>query len=967
VPVRFGVLGPLEARGEAGQTVRLGGAKQRSVLALLLLRPGSVVSMDTIIDAIWGASASAGAASTVQVYISQLRRLLEDDPRRPQLLATQSPGYILRVGAAQLDSLRFKELASRGRACLAAGRFAEAERNLDEALGLWRGTVLTDLPDLASAAPVQPEVARLDDQRWAALEDRSEAVLALGRHADLVADLEALWAKQPLREQLVSHLMLALYRCGRQADALRVYDNLRARLSDELGVDPSLAVRELHQRLLRQDSVLDVPSGMALRPVPPPVPPTPLVGREAELETVSRLLARDEVRLVTITGTGGSGKTRLALELTHRLWRKRPSSVVFVPLADLSDAGLISATIAAHAGLDFAAETDPAAALISALADCDVTIVIDNAEHLLAGVADHTRRLLERTHSPKLLVTSRTALRMRSEFGFALEPLPLPSRDQASETLVENPAVALFLGRVAAVSPTSLEQPGATETAAMICRALDGLPLALELAAARSRALSLDELAMRVGDAVGILRGGPRDLPERQRTLHATLRWSCELLPAGHRRDFAVLSVFTGGFTLTAAERIAGDGALDGVDALLGHSLLRHVPEDRDGRLEMLETVRQYARTLLVESGDAVEILLRHVDWVRDLVASAVAELASGQPGDATAVLDAETGNLRAALSWMSEHDVAGAASMVADLRPYWLARGRLTEARQLLGRLLGAPDIPKMVRARAAAVAGSLAYSQEDSAEARGLLTEALSTFTAAGESAEAVRCLCWLGGVTIQEHEGPHDLQERVSQAAGLAVEAFQCAHEADNDALLSYALDFAGFVESFRDKAAAVGFWERAITIERQLGNPTRLAQMLADMAQSNLALGRDGIAEMQAREARELAARAHHSVARRDAALKLGLVLLKREQPAIAVELVSEAQELCIDVGQSEERRDCLAALAVAAAQQGDRAAAARRWGEVCALNEDVSEMPESLQRLVSIWVMPLVDQDASASG
>jgi predicted ATPase/DNA-binding SARP family transcriptional activator len=635
--LEFRVLGPLQVAKE-GRLLPLGGLKQRGLLALLLLNRNRVVPRDRLVDVLWGESPPASAANAVQIYVSKLRRLLGDDETvEAGAIVTEPPGYRLRVLPGELDADRFERLIAEGREALGAGKAEQAEKRLAHALTLWHGPPLADF---AAEPFAQAEIGRLEQLRLRALEERIEAQLSLGRHAEVSAELPTLIDQHPLEERLRAQLMVALYRSGRQADALAAYRDFRRLLADELGLDPSPDLREIERRILRQDSALvapaaphrkaELPPAASADFAPPvaakqtnlPVPPTPLIGREQELQAAGQLLSAH--RLITLTGPGGSGKTRLALQLAADAVEDFPDGVVWVSLQALRDPELVLPTIARAMGTG---ET-----LIEDGSERRLLLVLDNFEQLLAS-ASKVGILLAQHPRLKLLVTSREPLHLGAEYEFPVAPLR------------EREAVALFIERASAAQPDFSDDGPVME----ICRRLDCLPLALELAAARVKVLSAAELLKRLDRRLPILTGGSRDAPERQRTLRATIAWSYELLAPNEQRAFARLAVFAGGCTLEAAEEACQAG-LDTVAALIDKNLLR-----REGdRYFMLETIGEYALERLEESGELEELKQRHADYYLEQARSVELLIRSPQAAGAIDRLEPEHDNLRAALGWLS-------------------------------------------------------------------------------------------------------------------------------------------------------------------------------------------------------------------------------------------------------------------------------------------------------------------------
>ncbi|MGO9750757.1 MAG: AfsR/SARP family transcriptional regulator [Solirubrobacteraceae bacterium] len=638
--VQFKILGPLEVTGGSASH-SLGGAKQRAVLAILLLHRGEVVSSERLIDALWGERPPASAAKTLQGYISHLRKALGRDA-----LLSYGHGYRLAVSSDQLDAEQFERLAGEGHRVLAGGDAAAAADRLRQALRLWRGPALADFTYEPFA---QAEIARLEEARVTVLEDRIDADLALGRHRQLVSELESLARGYPLRERVRRQLMLALYRCDRQAEALEAYQQTRTALVEELGIEPGHELRELHQAILRQDPRLELAAAAAQIPELEarsslPAAANPLIGRRAELRALRELLL-DEARLVTVTGPGGSGKTRLALELAASLSGEFAQQVYFVLLAPLRQPELPT-TIMSALGIADAVGGAPLETLKRVLQAQPVLLVLDNFEHVTDS-APVLGELLADCPQLKLLVTSRASLHLSGEHEYPLDPLPLKD------------AVALFTERARAVRPEfAADEP----ILRAICARLDCLPLVVELAAARSRLLSCEELLTRLEHRLDVLTGGPRDLASRQQTLRATIEWSYDLLDPGEQQLFARLAVFTGGCTLEAAEQVCG-ASLDQIESLIDQNLLRRSETTGEGRFWMLETIREYALERLAVTTGVEEACQPYADYYVALARQRVAEHDHGQRA-ALDALERDLDNIRSALAWKHE---AGSAPVPVD------------------------------------------------------------------------------------------------------------------------------------------------------------------------------------------------------------------------------------------------------------------------------------------------------------
>lgn len=625
--MRFGILGGLDLRTDDGAPVDPGGPRPRALLTLLLLDAGQGVSAERLTDGLYGAQPPAGAANALQSQVSRLRRRLA-----PHAAIEATPtGYRLAVPPDAVDLHRFEELTGRGRAALAAGDHSGAAALLREALALWRGPALPDLPD------AHAERTRLDELRLAAVQDRVDADLALGGGPGLVPELRGLLVARPLDERLYGQLMRALHTAGRPAEALTVYDDARRVLADELGADPSPGLAALHLELLRGDG----PGRTSV-----PLQLTRFVGREAELARIRGALSA--TRLVTLTGPGGAGKTRLAIEAARA--RTDPASphartgraeVCFVELAPLADGARLPYAVLSALGVREGFRTpagDGTDRLLAALEERELLLVLDNCEHLVEDAARLSALLLASCPGVRILATSRESLQITGE---TLVPVP---------PLAPDPAVRLFVDRARLVRP---EFEGHARVAA-VCAALDGLPLAIELAAARLRTLTPDELADRLDDRFRLLSRGDRSKAPRHRTLRAVVEWSWDLLDEEERELARRLTVFPGGATLDAVEAVC---ELPYPEGLLASLVEKSLVEASGGRYRMLETIRAFlvglARTAVAE-GDvpqAREWLAQAraaVDGAPDTevlaaLAAAMAEVA-GEPERAAELLGAAAG-----------------------------------------------------------------------------------------------------------------------------------------------------------------------------------------------------------------------------------------------------------------------------------------------------------------------------------
>ncbi|MEV0034162.1 BTAD domain-containing putative transcriptional regulator [Nocardia sp. NPDC050793] len=686
--MRVALLGPIAAFADDGSPLDLGGVRLRMLLARLALEAGRPVSVDALVDGLWGEQPPAEAAGALQALVSRLRKAL----RGAGTLELGPGGYRLSVRPEDVDAHRFESAAAEARRDLAAGKVAAAGAALADALALWRGPALADVRDAPFA---DLAVARLEELKAAVAEDNYDVELRLGRHADVLADLEAAAAERPLAERLAGLRMRALSAAGRQSDALAVYEQTRERLGDELGVDPSAELRETHLALLRGE--LDRP---APRPEPIvnriPLPLTNFVGRERELARVAELL--DAGRLVTLVGPGGAGKTRVAVETVTRHRSYGRGRVWFVPLAGVSTPEQLTDTVVGALGSWDLRVSDNRATQpltgpdrIAELLDVGpAVLVLDNCEHLIESAAELAGGLLERLPQLRILATSREPLAIAGETLYQLGPLELPG--EAGE-LADAAAVRLFLDRAVAARPDFALNAETAGPVVDICRQLDGLPLALELAAAKLRSMSVEQIARRLDDRFRLLTSGSRTAQPRQRTLLALVAWSWDLLTEPERTLARRLSLFPGGATLAALEEICSDEALPSedvlyvADALVEKSVLT-VSGDPEPRYRMLATIRAYAADRLEETADDLDD--RFAEHYLALAERHEPLLRTRDQLRAMAIFDAEHENLVTALrSTLDSGDGLRASRFVGALFWYWGIRGMGTQFETFLAAVL--------------------------------------------------------------------------------------------------------------------------------------------------------------------------------------------------------------------------------------------------------------------------------------
>jgi predicted ATPase/DNA-binding SARP family transcriptional activator len=851
--MEFRILGPIEATADGGRALDLGGPKPRALLAHLLLGAGRPISRDALVDELWGERPPPTARDSLNVHAGLLRRALG------KRLRTVSGGYQVEVGVEELDATRFEARVEAVRSH--AGDPAETAQALSLALGLWRGPVFGGIPVGPTAGAAG---ARLEELRLTALENRVEADLALGRHLDLVPELTGLLASNPSRERVAGHLMLALHRSGRSADALAVYAATCRVLDAELGVDPGEAFTQLSRAIHRDDPTLAAPG--------PPLFPSMagrFIGRREELERAGELLASS--RLLTLSGVGGCGKTRLGLELARMAAPAQPGGVFLADLGPLGPGASVSRQVAAILGVRERRGASLVSLLATRLRHHRALLVLDNCEHLVEGCAELCSQLLEMAPGLRILATSREPLGISGEVVFTVPGLGVPD------------AVRLLVDRAASARPGFALAPADADVASALCRRLDGLPLAIELAAARMSSLSLQEVASRVDERLDAL-GGSRSVAARHRTMRASIEWSHELLDESERVVFRRLGVFAGGFSSDAARAVAGgweplarDADVLGVcGRLVDKSMLVFESGPERTGYRMLEIVRQFSAEQLAQAGEGAATSAHHASWYHSFVPDAKTWGGPDQPLWMDR-LRREVDNVHAALAWYFGEgwDAERALEMAGRMWFFWYMAGRVGEGRIWLSRALAATSAePRATRGLAVRGAAALCRITGDFVEALRLGEESLSISRSLGDErgvAAALNNLCItammtgdLGAARLHGEQGL-ELIERSGDHHGIAT-----------------SLNNLGLV------ARISGDLDRALD--------------LFTKARANYGLGSDR---------RGLAA----------ALSNLAIVRRRRDETSLARELAIEALRLYTDLGFDEGQLDCLEAIAAIAAATG----------------------------------------------
>jgi predicted ATPase/DNA-binding SARP family transcriptional activator len=884
--VRYGVLGALEVRQE-DRLVDVGGRLPRRLLARLLAAEGRPVSDHKLVDTVWDGKPPSSPSKALQVYVSRLRHALPS----VSLHRTEG-GYQLLAPAADTDVGQFTAITAEARSLAAAGRPVPAHSAFETALRLWRGEPYAEV---SGDDDVQAARAALRDLLEAAQEENAAAVLAAGDPVSAAALADALVHASPYRERRWSLLARALYRSGRQADALAAIRRIRALLSEELGVDPGPELRKLESRILQQDPTLltddrpsappgadrpqpgdkalssfvsqgadlppadqpDMESGPQLPRVPEetlwqdpaliverpvrvtvgvPLPLTSFVGRDREIADLHRLLQTQ--RLVTVTGVGGVGKSRLAAEAHARMSRAHPDGVWFVELAGLDQPGLLADAVGDV--LDAPAyATRPRVELVQEwLRDVDGLLILDNCEHLVDEAAEFAVATLGVCPRLRILTTSRERLGVTGESLLPLEGLSVPEPgDTTPESAGRAAAVRLFVARATAVDPSFALTDDTVTAITVSCQQLDGLPLAIELAAARVNAFAVGEIAVRLDDRFGLLSQGDRTANPRHRTLQAVVDWSFHMLGEAERRVFTWLSVFAGRFDLGWAEQLMADllppdDLARLVAALVDKSLLTQ----QSGRYRMLETLRVYGNEQLAARGELERARNRHAALIAEVTDTLRETFDGNRSGDGSRLRDSMREEFRAAMAWAVARDDATTAMRIAGVSStYWTTRGPYAVGPHWLNRALNVPGAaPPAVRARALSGMVLMASVESDPQAAIAAGDEAIAIFERTKDDPAGY-------GLALRRLATVEGFLDNLDRAETLLIRAHEVALRTQSSWLLGWVLTQHGLLVSFR------GDWDRAArmsaeaeTVLRDVGDPEVLgfATLLGAEAARNL---------------------------------------------------------------------------------------------------------------------------------
>jgi predicted ATPase/DNA-binding SARP family transcriptional activator len=1101
--MEFLILGPLQVR-EEGAELSLGGPQERELLALLVVGANHTVSVDRLIDELWPDEPPKTARNIVQRYVSNLRRELGE--AGASRLITEHSGYSLRLEDGDwVDALRFVELVERGEK-LATENPPVAVSHLDEALALWRGPLLGSGE---AGTTMSAEATRLDELRLQATEARVEAELALGRHRGLVAELEGLVQRYPLRERLRSQLMMALYRSGRQADALRVYTEAKQLLGEELGLEPSPDLASLEGQILLRDPALDLeavappspdlPTGavtflfaandegvfdairhsvqrnhgfmfrdagvqegaafvsapqalsaalsaglamggddstgglrMALhtgtafpqdgdyadpavertvslleaahpgqilvssttadlsrdtlggavgladvgsyligssgRPenvyqlyhedLPTEFPPlaaprqastnlpaaiSSFVGRAAELDEVEALL--EDSRLVTLVGAGGAGKTRLALETAGRVIDGYPDGVWLVELATITLPDLFAATVARALGIRPQAAVPTIDTVLGHLRHRRLLLMLDNCEHLVEAAASFSARALRECPGLTILATSRERLAVDGETVWTIPPMTMPDPTMGPESLLEADAIRLLADRGAQARSGFQLDATNTTAATVICRRLDGLPLAIELAAARLRVLSVEELAGLLDDRFDVLTAGTRSADPRHQTLRAAVDWSYRLLSDEERATFRGLTVFAGGLGVEAAAAVVApkkDNAevIETLQRLVDKSLLVAEPGgDNASRFRLLETLRRYGYERLVDEGEEDRVLHRHAGYFLDLAETARDRVRGPDQRLWFQRLEVEHNNMRKALEWtLDSGDVETATRIVVALRESWHVHGHWREGRHWLDRCLeGSSELSPMLQAEAHHAAGVFAALRRDYDQAMPHLEAALAIYLDVDDTAGIADVSFDLAQAVARHGDYPR-ASSMLEESCGLYKEVGDRRGVAECNCVLAQLAVRRG------DHDSATELASEARAIAEEIGDHYGVSWGVLVLAERSLAHNDLDAAETLFAQTLVMAEEIGNAQFVANGLQGLGQVEVARGHCERASELLGKSLRINWDVGDTLFVAGGLSSMAELAMACGDDEQAARLWGAEEALRATIATPP-----------------------
>ena len=765
--VEYAILGPIEVR-DGDQIAEIPGLKERAILGLLIVEAGTVVSADQMVFELWGDAPPDAALRNLRTHISRLRKSLGD----ASAIVTQKPGYLLVADPETLDVYRFETLADLARK--QSDDPGLSSQAAYEALAIWRGPALADLEGFLYA---ESEARRLEERRLATMELRFAADLRLGRHEEIIPELRSIAAAHTYREGFWAQLMLALYRSGRAGEALEVYGEAERALGEGLGIQPSAELRSLERSIVMEDASLQL-----ARASPPhnlPTSTSSFIGRDKEISALLEALTRS--RLITLTGVGGSGKSRLAIESATRVLSRYQHGVWQVELAPIRDPDVVASAVSLALGEPASHAADPVRSLIEYLRERQVLLVLDNCEHLLESCADLVTQLTSACTGLTVLVTSREPLRIPGETVWLVPPLELPDPDAPPGEQESSEAFQLFAARASQAAPMFRVSENNRSDVTEVCRELSGLPLALELAAARSASFTPQQLLERLGEGLDVL-SGPRVPVERHKTMRSALDWSYRLLDDSLARTFRRLGVFRGGWTIESAHRVVSedqDTTAEEIASLVDKSLVVPVPGEPD-RYRFLEPIREFSVELFGETEEADATRARHATHYLDLAEKSDSHLRGPDQQVWLARMRADHDNIRKAISWAIETGHADIAlKLVSASAWFWFMTGHWRDSWTWLERSLeAAGESHPGLRARAVYTAGGLQVIRVNPTDVVPMLEQALQDCRSEGDEYGEAWCLhlighsgFWTGGEPLDMLVEARAIFERLDRPWELA----------------------------------------------------------------------------------------------------------------------------------------------------------------------------------------------------
>jgi predicted ATPase/DNA-binding SARP family transcriptional activator len=957
----YRVLGPVEVMHDDG-TVPLGGDIRRALLAVLLLERGHVVSASTLIEVVWGERPPRNPAAGLHTHLSHLRRALGADGAA---LVSRAGGYCFDVDRGLIDLFCFRDEASRGREMWRSGKVDDAATTLADALALWRGPALGGLENFDFA---RGRAATLDDERLAVIEDLADVEMELDHAATVVPLLDETLTDHPLRERAVGQLMVALYRCGRQADALAACERARVALRDDLGLSLSPHLRDLEAAVLQQSPSLLRPGvgvathGHDLRDAADPGPDvggseirvpqrtTSFVGRENELADLQKAL--EIHRVVTLTGGGGSGKTSLAVEAAHAVGDRFAQGARFVDLSPVTDGAHVPGAVASALGLqEHLAAT--VTSVCEGISDADVLLLLDNCEQVIDDCATLVGALLRRCPHVRILATSRESLHTAGECVVVLSSLTLPAPQDDSvdvDSAWSSGAVRLFVDRAQAVFPNFELSPATLGPLAVVCRRLDGIPLAIELAAPLVASLPIAEIARRLEDRLAVLKLAHRGELPRHQTLKSALDWSYDLLSGGEQDALLALSTFVGLFTLPAATHVidGDDGeATSTVSELVRKSLVVVQPDEGGNlRYRLLEIPRAYALERLRERGLEADARRRHAAHYVVLVEDADSRLHgpdSADSADSLDLIERELPNLREALAWsFNAPDHEYALRLAGALHPFFGRMGNLDELCLWLDPVLERRDeLTPRLRLMALVARATLSFDIGDYSRTAAYGEEAVTLARELDDRRLLMTSLIVRGQVAVYEGN--------TGRARECFDEAMPVTRELGERWARGWLLTGSGTARRREgDLAAATADFEESLAIFRELRNSHGQVLPLVNLAMLAQQSFRPADAISRGREAIETAARLRDRQLQHVAVTTLGRIALDQGHQADAKELLLEA---LVGFRGAEHRlmvAIAIEGIAIVATQAGQPVDAAVLIGFADALRER-SNMPLGADR------------------